>query len=70
MIALGRGLKQEIKLFLKENRIGEILEKLQFNIATLQKFVDDYMPLLTVKNKKIYKSNTEIIEELLTRLRK
>lgn len=70
MIALGRGLKQEIKLYLKEKRMGEILEKLQFNIVTLQKFVEEHMPLLIVKKIDAYKSNSEKLEELLVRLRK
>lgn len=48
MIALGRGIKQEMKLFLKEKRIGEILTKLKFTASTLQTFIDEYMPLLTI----------------------
>jgi hypothetical protein len=31
MIVLGRGLKQELKLFLKEKKVGEILEKRHFD---------------------------------------
>jgi hypothetical protein len=48
MIALGRGVKQEMKLFLKEKRIGEILSKLKFTAATLQTFIEEFMPLLTI----------------------
>ncbi len=51
MIALGRGIKQEIKLFLKEKQIGEILTKLKFTAPTLQTFIDEYMPLLTITGK-------------------
>lgn len=48
MIALGRGVKQELKLFLKEKTVGEILQKKSFTKETLQKFIDEFMPLLTV----------------------
>ena len=54
MIALGRGIKQEIKLYLKEKRIGEILAKLKFTAPTLQTFIDDFMPLLTITIKEVY----------------
>jgi hypothetical protein len=54
MIALGRGIKQEIKLFLKEKRIGEILAKLKFTATTLQTFIDEYMPLSTITGKEVY----------------
>jgi hypothetical protein len=65
MIALGRGIKQEIKLFLKEKRIGEILSKLKFNTNTLQHFVNEYMPLLTITHKEeILASASEEIEQL------
>jgi len=59
MIALGRGLKQELKMFLKENRIGEILEKRKFDATTLQKFVSDYMPLITISHKDICDDEAE-----------
>lgn len=48
MIVLGRGLKQELRLFLKEKRIGEILEKRNFNALTLNTFIDEFMPLQTI----------------------
>ena len=51
MIALGRGLKQELRLFLKENRIGEILEKRNFNANTLNTFIEEFMPLQTIISK-------------------
>ena len=54
MIALGRGNKQEIKLFLKEKRIGEILTKLKFTLPTLQTFIDEYMPLSAITGKEVY----------------
>ena len=47
MIALGRGIKQELKQFLKEKKIGDILQKKGFSKETLQKFIDECMPLLT-----------------------
>lgn len=48
MIALGRGVKQEIQQFLKERVIGEILKKKNFTKEALQQFIDEYMPLLTI----------------------
>lgn len=48
MIALGRGIKQELKQFLKEKKIGDILQKKGFSKETLQKFIDECMPLLTI----------------------
>ncbi len=58
MIALGRGIKQEIKLFLKEERIGEILSKLRFTETTLRTFIEDFMPLLEILVKEVYKDET------------
>lgn len=58
MIALGRGIKQEIKLFLKEKRIGEILTKLKFTSTTLQTFIDEYMPLSVITAKEVYRDET------------
>ncbi|MEW6741002.1 MAG: hypothetical protein AB1325_14015 [Nitrospirota bacterium] len=60
MIALGKGLKQEIKLFLKEEDLGEILSKLKFTKETLRQFIDKYMPLKTVRDKTIYEENHQI----------
>lgn len=51
MIALGRGMKQEMKYYLKENKIGEILLNLKFSKATLDSFIDNFMPLLEVSKK-------------------
>ena len=54
MIALGRGIKQEIKLFLKEKQIGEILDQLKFTTTTLQTFIDQYMPLFNDNRKRSF----------------
>lgn len=62
MIALGRGLKQELKLFLHKNIIGEILEKRNFTSFTLQKFINEFMPLLTVTGKEIYNDESGQLE--------
>ena len=51
MIALGRGMKQEMKYYLKENKIGEILLNLKFSKATLDNFIDNFMPLLEIDKK-------------------
>lgn len=48
MIALGRGVKQELQQFLKEKTIGEILQKKDFTAQTLQQFINEHMPLLTI----------------------
>jgi hypothetical protein len=48
MIALGRGVKQELQQFLKDKAVGEILQKKNFTKETLQKFIDEDMPLLTI----------------------
>ena len=63
MIALGRGIKQEIKLFLKENRIGEILTKLKFTAATLHTFIEEYMPLQTITGKEVYQDEIGRLEQ-------
>jgi len=47
-IALGRGLKQELKQFLQENTLGEILTKRNFSPETLSRFIMEKMPLLTI----------------------
>jgi hypothetical protein len=52
MIALGRGVKQELQQFLKDKTVGEILQKKSFTKETLQKFIDECMPLLTITKKK------------------
>lgn len=48
MIALGRGLKQELQQFLKEKTVGEILQKKNFTADALQQFINECMPLLTI----------------------
>ncbi|MFD2518225.1 hypothetical protein [Salinimicrobium flavum] len=63
MIVLGRGIKQEIRLFLKENKIGEILQKRNFNVTTLKNFVDDYMPLHIVNSIEVFSENIETLDE-------
>lgn len=63
MIVLGRGLKQELRLFLRENKIGEILQKRNFNESTLREFVDKYMPLHMVLRKEVFKDNIETLDE-------
>src|SRR5690606_30221753 len=62
MIVLGRGLKQELRLFLKEKKIGEILQKRNFNENTLSIFVDEFMPIYTIVNKEIFKENIETLD--------
>jgi len=63
MIVLGRGLKQELRLFLKEKKIGEILQKRNFNVNTLQTFVDEFMPVHTVTFKEIFSDSIETLED-------
>ncbi|MCX6252407.1 MAG: hypothetical protein NTX61_16865 [Bacteroidetes bacterium] len=48
MIAFGRGIKQELKQFLKEKTLGDILNKRNFTRETLSKFIEEQMPLLTI----------------------
>ncbi|MCL2760181.1 MAG: hypothetical protein FWD70_00840 [Desulfuromonadales bacterium] len=48
MIALGRGLKQELQQFLQDKIIGEILQKKGFTAEALQQFTNEFMPLLTI----------------------
>ncbi|MDY0278101.1 MAG: hypothetical protein RBQ97_08450 [Acholeplasma sp.] len=62
MIVLGRGLKQELRLFLKEKKIGEILQKRSFNEMTLNKFVDEFMPIYTVVNKEVFSEDIETLD--------
>ena len=63
MIVLGRGLKQELRLFLIKKKIGEILHNRNFNENTLQTFVEDFMPLHIVISKKVFCDNIETLEE-------
>lgn len=53
MIALGRGLKQEIKAFLIDGEIGPILTNLKFNSTSMKIYVDLCMPLLEILSKEI-----------------
>ncbi len=57
MIVLGRGLKQELKLFLKDKKVGEILEKRNFNKETMLTFIEQHMPLLEVLEKTPYQEH-------------
>ncbi|MFN3782158.1 MAG: hypothetical protein ACK4SO_08280, partial [Candidatus Kapaibacteriota bacterium] len=63
MIVLGRGLKQELRFFLRENKIGEILQKRNFNESTLRAFVEEYMPLHTVLSKEVFNDSIENLDE-------
>lgn len=45
---LGRGIKQELKQFLQEATLGDILQKKNFTTETLKKFIEEQMPLLTI----------------------
>ena len=63
MIVLGRGLKQELRLFLKQKIIGDILKKRNFNKGTLEKFINDYMPVHTISDIQPFGENIENIEE-------
>jgi hypothetical protein len=40
-----------LQQFLKDKTVGEILQKKSFTKETLQKFIDEYMPLLTIIKK-------------------
>jgi hypothetical protein len=50
MISLGRDLKEEIKNFLTDGNIGEIMQKNNITPATLRKVIDEQMPLKKIKN--------------------
>ncbi|MCU0440363.1 MAG: hypothetical protein MUC49_20930 [Raineya sp.] len=63
MIVLGRGLKQELRLFLKENKVGDILKKLHFNENTLRIFIEKFMPIHTVNSKEVFSENINTLEE-------
>lgn len=62
MIVLGRGLKQELKLFLKEKKVGEILEKRNFDTNTLQIFIEQHMPIHQILEKSVIEEQLEIME--------
>ncbi|MBK7097760.1 MAG: hypothetical protein IPH58_04675 [Sphingobacteriales bacterium] len=63
MIVLGRGLKQELRLFLKEQKVGEILLKRNLDTTTLRTFIEKNMPIHTVISKEIISENVEALEE-------
>jgi hypothetical protein len=63
MIVLGRNLKQELRLFLKENKVGDILDKRNFNVTTLKAFIDKNMPIHKVISKEAFDENIEALEE-------
>jgi hypothetical protein len=50
MISLGRDLKEEIKNFLTDGYIGEIMQKNNITPETLRKVIDEQMPLRKIKN--------------------
>lgn len=62
MIVLGRGLKQELRLFLKENIVGEILQKRNLNASTLHTFIQENMPIHTITSKEALEIEMEHIE--------
>lgn len=62
MIVLGRGLKQELRLFLKENKVGEILRKRNLNATTLQTFIQENMPIHTIISKEALEIEMEHLE--------
>jgi hypothetical protein len=68
MIVLGRGLKQELRLFLSEKKIGEILQKRNFNESTLRAFVEEFMPLHTVLSKEVFNDSIESLDEITLQL--
>lgn len=63
MIVLGRGLKQELRLFLMRKKIGEILQKRNFNENTLNAFVNEFMPIHIITSKELFSGNIEFLEE-------
>ena len=62
MIVLGRGLKQELRLFLKENKVGEIFQKRNLNATTLQTFIQENMPIHTITSKEALEIEMEHLE--------
>lgn len=63
MIVLGRGLKQELRMFLKEKKIGAILKKRNLNATTLQTFIQENMPIHTVISKEVFNEDLETLKE-------
>lgn len=60
MIALGRGIKQELQIFLTKGIVGDLLQKKHFTKETLQSFIDKNMPLLKVTDIEITNTNEEL----------
>lgn len=60
MIALGRGIKQELQIFLTKGIVGDLLQKKHFTKETLQTFIDINMPLLKVTDIGITNTNEEL----------
>lgn len=63
MISLGRDLKEEIKNFLTDGKIGEIMGKNNITPDTLRKVIDKQMPLKKIKNITIKPERAEDIDE-------
>lgn len=63
MISLGRDLKEEIKNFLANGIIGEIMQKNKITPETLRKTIDDQMPLRKIKNISIFLKKVEDVDE-------
>ena len=55
-------IKKELKLFLKEKRVGEILEKRHFDTNTLQNFIENHMPIHHVLEKSVILEQLESTE--------
>lgn len=66
MISLGRDLKDEIKNFLTNGLLGEILTKNNINPETLKKAIDEKMPLRKIENITVFLSKAEELDEQST----
>ena len=47
---------------MQEKKIGEILQKRNFNENTLSTFVDEFMPIYTVVSKEVFKEDIETLD--------
>lgn len=63
MISLGRDLKEEIKNFLVNGNIGEIMQKNNITPETLKRVIDQQMPLKKIKNISIKLIKAEDVDE-------
>ncbi|MCX7875070.1 MAG: hypothetical protein N2321_02765 [Melioribacteraceae bacterium] len=63
MISLGRDLKDEIKNFLSNGNIGEIIQKNNITPETLRKAIDEQMPLRKIKNISTFLIKKEDVDE-------